>query len=135
MRVTRAQLLPLMLLLLCMFGCKGAGQVLLAASVLAVATVNLAAIAVAASKPQHRVEGGASVPETPGSLEAQRRAEEGANRPGQCTEIFVETLPPGAPGSTPPVRAADCGGNVIFEDEEGHWRSYGHGAVPAIQEP
>jgi hypothetical protein len=123
-----------MLLLVAMFGCK-AGEVLKVASAVAVATVRVAAVAaVAAASHPHHVEAG-SPPETAESLEAQRRAEENANRPGQCTELFVDTLPPGAPGSTAPARAADCGGNVIYQDEDGHWRSYGPSAAPATQEP
>jgi hypothetical protein len=133
MRVTRAQLLPLLLLLACMFGCK-AGQVLRVVGVVALTTVRVAALAAAASNHNHHVEPG-SEPSTAESVEAQRRVEEGANRPGQCTELFVDTLPPGAPGNTAPARAADCGGHVIIQDEEGHWRSYGPNAVPAIQEP
>lgn len=133
MRVTPAQVLPLLLLLVAMFGCK-AGEVLKVASAVAITTVRVAAIAAAASGSHHHVEAGAPA-ETAESLEAQRRVEENANRPGQCTELFVDTLPPGAPGTTRPARAADCGGAVIYQDEDGHWRSYGPGSVPAIQEP
>ena len=133
-RVTPAQLLPLVVLLLAMFGCK-AGQVLRAVGAVAVTTVRVAALAAAASGHHHRAEAGTAPPPTAESLEAQRRVEENANRPGQCTELFVDTLPPGAPGNTRPARAADCGGNVIIQDEEGHWRDHGTGAVPAIQEP
>lgn len=133
MRVTPAQVLPLMLLLVCMFGCKGAGNILRIASAVAIATVRVAAIAVAASGSHHHAEAG-TPPETPESLEAQRRIEEGANRPGQCTELFVETIPSDHAGSPPP-RAAECGGNVLIQDAEGHWHHYGKDAVPAIQEP
>ena len=133
MRVTPTQVLPLMLLLVAMFGCK-AGEVLQVATAVAITTVRVAAAAAAASGSHRHAEAGAPA-ETAESLEAQRRVEENANRPGQCTELFVHTLPPGAPGSAQPARAADCGGNVIYQDEDGHWRSYGPNAVPAIQEP
>ena len=132
MRVTPAQLLPLMLLLVAMFGCK-AGEVLKVASVVAVTSIRVAAAAAAASRSQHRAEAG-SAPETAESIEAERRAEEAGNRPGQCTELFVETVPPPAAGSPPP-RAADCGGNLLIQDEEGHWRRYGKDAAPPMQEP
>lgn len=132
MRVTPAQVLPLMLLLGCMFGCKGAGSLLRVAGVVAITTVRVAALA-AASGSHHHAEAG-SPPETPESLEAQRRVEENANRPGQCTELFVETIPPSAAGSPPP-RAAECGGNVLIQDADGHWHHYGKNAVPAIEEP
>lgn len=134
MRVTPAQLLPLMLLLVCLFGCK-AGQVLKVVGAVAITTVRVAALAAAASgSHHHRVEGGTPGPATPESEAAQRRVEEHTNRPGQCTELFVATVPPTPEGSAPP-RAAECGGNVLIQDENGRWHHYGNDAAPAIQEP
>ena len=132
MRVTPAQLLPLMLLLVCLFGCK-AGQVLKVVGAVAITTVRVAALAAAASGSHHRVEGGTpvAVPATPESEAAQRRVEEHANRPGQCTELFVASPAAGSP----PPRAAECGGNVLIQDENGRWHHYGNDAAPAIQEP
>jgi hypothetical protein len=135
MRVTRAQLLPLMVLLICMFGCK-AGQVLRVVGVVAVTAVRVAAVAAAASARNHRVEAGSApaYAESAESAEAQRRVEAAANAPGQCTEILVETLPPAAQENAP-QRAAQCGGNVIIQDSDGHWRHSGNTAAPAIEEP
>ncbi len=124
MRVKPAQVLPLMLLLVCMFGCKGAGALLRIAGAVAVTTVRVAAIAVAASGSHHHHVAAGPAPATPESEEAQRRAEENVNRPGECTELFVETVP-AMPAGTPPPRAAECGGNILIQDEEGHWRRYG----------
>lgn len=132
MRVTRAQLLPLMLLLVCLFGCK-AGQVLRVVGAVAVTTVRVAALAAAASSHHHRVEA-ESARETAEAAEGQRRAE-AANGPGQCTELFVETIPPAAPGSAPPPRAADCGGNILIQDEDGHWHRHGAAADAVMAEP
>ena len=101
----------------------------------AITTVRIAALAAAASgSHHHRVEGGNQVPATPESEAAQRRVEEHANRPGQCTELFVATVPPTPAGNAPP-RAAECDGNVLIQDENGHWHHYGNNAVPATQAP
>jgi hypothetical protein len=136
MRVKPAQVLPLMLLLACMFGCKGAGQVLKVVGAVAVATVRVAAIAAAASAHNHHVEAnGGSGTASAEPTEAQLRAQEIAdNAPGGCTELFVEMVPPPPPGTVPP-RAADCGGNVLIQDADGHWHRHGDGAVPAIEAP
>lgn len=135
MRVKPAQVLPLMLLLACMFGCKGAGQVLNVVGAVAVTTVRVAAIAAAASRHNHvEVNGGsgtASAPPTEAELRAQEIAD---NAPGGCTELFVEMVPPPPPGTVPP-RAADCGGNVLIQDADGHWHRHGDGAAPPIEEP
>jgi hypothetical protein len=132
MRVTPAQVLPLMLLLACMFGCNGAGQLLRVASVVALTTVRVAALAAAASSHNHHAEAGSG---TVDPAEAELRAQQiAANSPGGCTELFVEMIPPPPPGTAPP-RAADCGGNVLIQDAEGHWHRHGQGAMPAIEEP
>ncbi|MEP7124873.1 MAG: hypothetical protein ABJE95_28350 [Byssovorax sp.] len=130
MRVTQTQLLPLLLLLLAMFGCK-AGEVFKVASAVAITTVKVAALAAAASSHSHHPEAGNGT--AVWTAEDERRSEAG-NAPGQCTELFVETVPAPAPGAAPP-RAADCGGNMLIQDSEGHWRRYGKDATPAIQEP
>ncbi len=133
MRVTPAQVLPLMLLLVCMFGCKGAGQVLQVAGVVAITAVRVAALAAAASSHNHPEAGSGYAPDD-GTGARRRAAEIDANSPGGCTELFVETVPPPAAGTAPP-RAADCGGNMLIQDSEGRWRRYGKDTTPATEEP
>jgi hypothetical protein len=123
-----------MLLLACMFGCKGAGSVLKVVGAVAVATVRVAAVAAAASASHHHEAGSGNGVASAETDEDQRRADAAYNAPGQCTELFVDTIPAPAPGTKVP-RAADCGGNMLIQDSEGHWRHYGKDGVPAIQEP
>ena len=106
-----------------MFGCK-AGEVLRVASVAAIATAQVAASAAAsAARENHRREA-LSAYESAQLAEGERRAEEAMNAPGQCTELRFESDMPAAPGSAPPPRAADCGGNVLIQNEEGRWQRY-----------
>jgi hypothetical protein len=124
-----------MLLLVCMFGCKGAGTLLKVAGAVAVTTVRVAALAAAASSHNHHAEAGSgSGVASAQTDDEQRRADAATNAPGQCTELFVETIPAPAPGTTVP-RAADCGGNMLIQDSEGHWRRYGKDGTPALEEP
>jgi hypothetical protein len=122
-----------MLLLVAMFGCKGAGTALKVVGVVAVTTVRVAAAAAAASRHNHHPEAGSAVA-TIETEEEQRRADAATNAPGECTELFVETIPAPGPGAGVP-RAADCGGNVLIQDSEGHWRRYGKDGTPAMEEP
>ncbi len=135
MRVTRAQLLPLFLLLVCLFGCKGAGGFVRVLGAVAVTTVRVAALAgAAAAAHSHHVH----VRETE---EDQRRAAEAAayadqeQRAGNCTEVLVEVVPPPPPGSPPPPRGFDCGGRVLLRNDEGSWRDYDPASEPAVVPP
>ena len=123
-----------MLLLVCMFGCKGAGSVLKVVGAVAVTTVRIAALAAAASASHHHEAGSGNGVASAETDDEQRRAEAAYNAPGQCTELFVETIPAPAPGTAAP-RAADCGGNMLIQDSEGHWRRYGKDATPTIEAP
>lgn len=130
MRVTPAQALPLMLLLVCMFGCKGAGQVLRVASSAAFPTAYAVGKAAAARSLEHAVED----PTTAERLEAQRHAEQIApSSSGGPTELFVEMSPRPPPG-TAPLHAAERGGDVLIEDAEGHWHRHAPAAKPATEE-
>jgi hypothetical protein len=133
MRVTRTQVLPLLVLLVPLFGCK-AGQVLRVASAVAITTVRVAAVAAAVSGHKHHRVQALNAQETAQTVEGQRRAEVAGNAPGQCTELQFETDPPAAPGSAPPPRASDCG-NVLIQNEEGRWQRYGAAPAPVVTEP
>src|SRR4051812_48574152 len=117
MRPTRAQLLPLFVLLICMFGCKGAGSAFKILGAVAVTTVRIAAVAVAVAAHDSHVH----AREEAQSAEGRRRAEEAAayadlaQRSGRCTEIVVEVVPPPPPGSPPPPRGFDCDGRVLLQ--------------------
>lgn len=129
MRPSRAQLLPLFLLLICMFGCKGAGSAFKILGAVAVTTVRIAAVAAAISAHDSHVNQ-VKAREEAQSAEGRRRAEEAAayadlaQRSGRCTELVVEVVPPPPPGSPPPPRGFDCDGRVLLQNQEGHWRDY-----------
>lgn len=140
MRVNRAQLLPLFLLLVCLFGCKGAGGFVRVLGAVAITTVRVAALAAAASAASSH---SSHIPahESAQTDEEQRRAEEAAayaeqmNSSGRCTELFVEVVPPPPPGSPPPPRGFDCGGRVLLQNQEGSWRDYDPASAPAMVPP
>ena len=123
-----------MALLVLMFGCK-AGQVLRVASAVAITTVRVAAIAAAASGNSRPRAHAVTAQDTAQVVEGQRRAEVAGAAGAQCTELWVEVTPPAAPGSAPPPRASDCGGNILIQNEEGRWQRYGAAPVPTLQEP
>ena len=137
MRPSRSQILPLIALLICMFGCKGAGAVLKVVGAVAITTVRVAALAAAASAHEGHVRGY----EEARTVEGQRRAEEAAafadreQRSGRCTEILVEVVPPPPPGSPSPPRGFDCDGRVLLQNQEGGWREYDAESAPSIVPP
>ena len=139
MRVTRAQVAPLLVLLVCLFGCN-AGQALRVVSVVAITTARIAAIATVAAvanahaSPRPRAEepsadGPATPPVAPASLRDAVASVDG------CTELRVIVVPPAAEDGPPPPRAVDCGGEVLLQDEEGHWRRYEGEQVPEAPAP
>jgi hypothetical protein len=136
MRPSRAQLLPLFVLLIFMFGCKGAGTALHVLGAVAVTTARVIAVAAAVSAINHRGHA-AHAREAAQTAEGQRRAEEAAayadsaQRSGRCTELLVEVVPPPPPGSPPPPRGFDCDGRVLLQDQEGRWRDYEAEGAPA----
>jgi hypothetical protein len=137
MRPTRSQLLPLILLLICMFGCKGAGTALRVLGAVAVTTVRVVAVAGALAAHDSRVH----AREAAQTAEGQRRAEEAAayadreQRSGRCTELVVEVVPPPPPGSPPAPRGFDCGGRVLLQNPEGGWRDYDVEGAPTVVPP
>jgi hypothetical protein len=137
MRPTRSQLLPLIVLLICMFGCKGAGAAFRIAGAVAITTVRVVALVAAASPHGSHVH----AREEAQPVEVQHRAEEAtayANREqrlGRCTELVVEVVPPPPPGSPPPPRGFDCDGRVLLQDQDGSFRDYDVGGAPAIVTP
>jgi len=115
-----------------MFGCK-AGEVLRVASAVAITTAQIAATAIAASARENNRLQARNAREAAQIAEGERRAEEAMNAPGQCTELRFESDPPAAPGSAPPPRAAECGGNILVQNEEGRWQRYN--AAPEPTQP
>jgi hypothetical protein len=120
MRASRSQVLPLLLLLVCLFGCRGV-DAFRVASVLAITTLRVAALAAEEHRAEARDPADAAL--------VQRHAEEDsamttlAREPSRCTEVRVEVVPP-PPGAWVTPRAVECDGIVLIQDQELHWRRY-----------
>jgi hypothetical protein len=128
MRPSRSQILPLLLLLSCLFGCKGM-EVFRVATALAFTAAQVAQVAATASaQEQHAKERHAR--EEAQAAVGLRQAEEDeaiaalTQDPSRCTEVRVEVVPPPPPGAWVKPRAVECNGIVMIQDSELHWRRY-----------
>lgn len=128
MPAARSQVLPLVFLLLCLFGCKGM-EVLRVATAVAFTAAQIAQAASVASAAEQRARERHAREEAQEAV-GQRRAEEDSaiaaltQDPSRCAEVRVEVVPPPPPGSWVTPRAVECNGIVMIQDHEQHWRRY-----------